>query len=90
MLGSRRRFDPYKTFNFRMLVGIGLTVIAGLAIGRKLRSESRYLNPGDYLPPKPDPPRPIEGVGTTTAGRVQSKVRPRRPKAAGGRRTTGK
>jgi hypothetical protein len=90
MLSNRRRFDPYKNFNFRMLVGIGLTVIAGLAIGKKLSSKSRYRNSQDYLPPDADMPRPIEGVATTTVGRVPAKIRPRRPTAAGGRRTTGK
>ena len=66
------RFDPYRSFKFRVAIGSVIAAIAGIGILKKLRGTGRtkYLDPKDYLPPEPTPPPPIGGVGTTTAGRV--------------------
>jgi hypothetical protein len=67
MTNNRRR-DPYENFNFRLLFGAAIAGIAALGIFRKFfsRAETRY--PGVYIEESPAGARPIEGVGTTTAG----------------------
>jgi hypothetical protein len=71
---NANRIDPYKNFKFRMAVGSVLAAVVGFGLLRKLVGfASREINPKDYLPPEPTPPPPIEGVGTTTAGRARSK-----------------
>jgi phage tail sheath protein FI len=49
-----------------MLVGIAAVTVA--AVARK------YLTPGVYVEEVPSSPRPIEGVGTSTAGRVSDEA----------------
>jgi len=75
MVNNRRR-DPYRNFNFLALVGAAVGGLAAIGIVRRLfaRAERRY--PGVYVEEKPAGPRPIAGVGTTTAGRAG---RPRKP-----------
>jgi len=76
LVTNKRRSDPYKIFNFRVLFASILAGAAALGIVKKLRGASA---------PKPvaDPRnRPIESVGTSTAGFVGTA-----PKAA--RKTRG-
>lgn len=68
MSSNGRRFDPYKVFNFRVAIGSALAAVAGLAILKRLR-RANSTSRRDYLPPDSGA-RPIEGVGTSTAGMV--------------------
>ena len=81
---NTNRIDPYKNFKFRMMVASALAAIAGLALVKKLLPavSARYLNPQDYVSEVPSGPRPIEGVGTSTAsGRTAAK--PKKPRPSG-------
>ena len=77
MVTNKRRSDPYKIFNFRVLFASILAGAAALGTVKKLRGASA---------PKPVETdrrnRPIESVGTSTAGFVGTA-----PKAA--RKTRG-
>lgn len=64
-----RRRDPFKNFNFRLLMGALLGGFAALGIVRKLLKAKRNP-PGVYIEEVPTGARPIEGVGTSTAGFV--------------------
>ena len=70
MARSSRR-DPYRNLNFRVLFG-AVGAVAAIALVRKLfrKVERRY--PGVYVEETPTGARPIEGVGTSTAGFVGS------------------
>jgi hypothetical protein len=88
-MANNKRRDPYRNFNFLTLVGGAVAGIAALGFVRKLfaRLERRY--PGVYVEEKPTGPRPIEGVGTSTAGRAGGPRKPaRRPTRQGPRATT--
>ena len=81
---NKRRSDPYKLFNFRVLFASILAGAAALGIVKKLRGAS---------PPNPvetgQRGRPIESVGTTTAafvGTAPKAARKTRGAPAGGRR----
>ena len=72
MANSRRR-DPYKTFNFRVLFSAMVGAVAAVGIVGKLLAR-RKRKPRDVsVEEVPAGPRPIEGVGTSTAGRASSK-----------------
>lgn len=68
-MARNSRRDPYKNFNFRVLFG-AVGAVAVIALARKLfrKVERRY--PGVYVEETPAGARPIEGVGTSTAGFV--------------------
>lgn len=79
---ARDRRDPYRKFKFRVLIG-GVALgglAAAVGIVRKLftRVERRY--PGVYVEEMPTGTRPIEGVGTSTAGFVGRTPRKRKPR----------
>jgi hypothetical protein len=79
MVRNSRR-DPYRNFNFRVLFG-AVGAVAAIALARKLfrKVERRY--PGVYIEETPSGARPIEGVGTSTAGFVGTapkRAKPRR------------
>lgn len=67
-MANGRRGDPYRNFNFLVLFSAAIGGIAALGIFRKFfaRAETRY--PGVYIEETPTGARPIEGVGTSTAG----------------------
>jgi hypothetical protein len=52
-----------------VLVGIGAVAVAVAA--KKKRRRSGYRSPGVYVEEVPEPPRPIQGVGTSTAAFVE-------------------
>jgi hypothetical protein len=68
-MARNSRRDPYRNFNFRVLFG-ALGAVAAIALARKLfrKVERRY--PGVYVEETSTGARPIEGVGTSTAGFV--------------------
>ena len=67
-MAINRRRDPYKNFNFRLLIGTAIGGIAALAIFRKFFARVETRPPGVYIEETPAGVRPIEGVGTSTAG----------------------
>jgi hypothetical protein len=67
MAGNRRR-DPYKAFNFLVPLGAAVSAVAAVAIFRRLFAKVEYRAPGVYVEETPTGVRPIEGVGTSTAG----------------------
>ena len=69
-MANNKRRDPYKNFNFLALVGAAVGGLAALGIVRKLFARVERRHPGVYVEEKPAGARPIEGVGTTTAGRA--------------------
>ena len=77
------RRDPYRNFNFRLLFGAAIAGVAALGIVRKLL-KAKWKPPGVYIEEVPTGPRPIEGVGTSTAGFVGTSPR----QAAKRRRTS--
>ena len=71
MVSNGRRHDPYKSFNFRLLPVATLAGLAVFGIVKRLfttrRKKDRSPAPVEEIPAGP---RPIEGVGTSTAGFV--------------------
>lgn len=67
-MATKRRRDPYKNFNFLVFAGAAIGGIAVIAILRRLFARSETLYPGVYIEETPAGARPIEGVGTSTAG----------------------
>ena len=65
-----RRDDPYK--NFKFAVAIAAISAVAVSIGRKLFAKVEFRPPGVYIEEVPTGARPIEGVGTSTAGFVGS------------------
>jgi len=71
MANNRKRFDPYKVFNFRVVIGAALAGVAGFAVVKKFLpgAAASKRKPKD-LPETSSGARPIEAVGTSTAGFV--------------------
>jgi len=69
-MARNRRSDPYKAFNFRVLFGAVVAGVAALGIFRRLFARLERRPPGVYIEETPAGARPIEGVGTSTAGFV--------------------
>ncbi len=67
-MAANGRRDPNKDFNFRLLFGAVIGGIAALGIFRKFFGRVETRPPGVYIEETPAGARPIEGVGTTTAG----------------------
>lgn len=67
---ANKRRDPYKNFNFRLLLGAFVGGVAAFGIFRKLFARVEHVPPGVYIDEIPTGARPIEGVGTSTAGFV--------------------
>lgn len=67
-MADGRRRDPYKNFNFLALLGAAIGAIAALGIFRKFFARGEIRHPGVYIEETPTGARPIEGVGTSTAG----------------------
>jgi hypothetical protein len=71
MAGNSRRTDPYRNFNFRVIFGAAIAGAAAIGLAGKL-----LLGRRKKKRPKPPPEeidtgaRPIEAVGTSTAGFV--------------------
>lgn len=86
MAANRKRFDPYKVFNFRVVIGAALAAVAGFAIVKKLLpgAVASKREPKDYLPETSSGARPIESVGTNTVGFVGTT--PETPKKGRARR----
>ena len=64
MAGERR--DPYKNFNFRNMFGaVALATLTGAIAARLMRSFKRGKGAAVDTPAGP---RPIEPIGTSTAG----------------------
>jgi hypothetical protein len=70
---NTNRIDPYKNYKFRMMVASALAAIAGLGLMKKLSGASTSKRKSTYQTPKPieEGSRPIEAVGTSTAGRAR-------------------
>ena len=69
-MARSRRGDPYKNFNFRLLFGAVIGGVAALGVVRRLLARLERRPPGVYIEETPAGARPIEGVGTSTAGFV--------------------
>lgn len=54
-----------------------ILVVAGV-VGAAVVVAKKYLSPGVYIEEVPSSPRPIEGVGTSTAARVSDD--PKKPR----------
>ena len=81
-MSRETRDDPYKNFKFAVaLVAVGAIAVR---IGRKLFAKAELVHPGVYVEEIPTGTRPIEGVGTSTAGSMDSKLG-RSSRRAGGR-----
>lgn len=71
---NNRRFDPYKGFRFRALFASALAGAAALGIVKKLLRGASASKPVE----SDTGARPIEGVGTSTAGFVGNAPKPAR------------
>ena len=72
-MSRETRDDPYKNFKFAVaLVAVGAVAVS---IGRKLFARAELVHPGVYVEEIPTGTRPIEGVGTSTAGSTDTKLR---------------
>lgn len=67
-MANKKRRDPYTNFNFLTAIGAVVGGIAALGLVRRLFGRVESRPPGVYVDEKPAGPRPIEGVGTSTAG----------------------
>lgn len=74
MTTNKRRFDPYKGFRFRVLFASVLAGAAALGIVKKLFRGASAPKPAE----SDTGARPIEGVGTSTAGFVGTAPKPAR------------
>ena len=93
MVSNRRRYDPYKSFNFRVLSAATLAGLGIFGILNKLLPKRRKKDRPPPIKEVPAGPRPIEGVGTSTVGLVGTApkaTRQARPTASRGRRGTRK
>jgi len=90
MVDGSRRKDPYRNFKFRVIFGAVVAGAAAVGLGAKL------LLSGRKKPRKPPAevesgPRPIEAVGTSTAGFVgAAPAKRRRPSTARPKRSPRK
>src|SRR5215216_3482643 len=80
MFGNRRRQDAYRNFNFRAMIGAVLAGFAAWGIVKKLIpgssiKSSRKSNSG--FNEIHSGSRPIEGVGTSTAGFIGTTPEPK-------------
>ena len=81
-MSRKTRDDPYKNFKFAVaLLAVGAIAVR---IGRKLFARAELVHPGVYVDEIPTGTRPIEGVGTSTAGSTDRKLS-RSSRRAGGR-----
>jgi hypothetical protein len=71
-MSRETRHDPYKNFKF----AVALVAVGAIAarIGRKRFTRAELLHPGVYVEEIPTGTRPIEGVGTSTAGSTDRKL----------------
>lgn len=69
---NRSRRDPHKNFNFLVMFSAVVGGVAALGIFRKMFARAEYRAPGVYVDEVSSGARPIEGVGTSTAGFVGS------------------
>src|SRR3954447_19150184 len=92
-MAGRQRFDPYKNFNFRAVLGAAVLGAAAIGLAGKLLLIGRKKKPQPKPPKEPvTGSRPIEGVGTSVAAfsrtaskppvrrRAAAKPRPRKPR----------
>jgi hypothetical protein len=71
MAGSSRRTDPYRNFNFRVIFGTAIAGAAAIGLASKFLLGRRKKRRKPPPPVEPDSgARPIEAVGTSTAGFV--------------------
>ena len=91
MVGNRQRFDPYKAFKFRVLAAAALAGVAAFGIVKRLGASASKRRKG-HARPRPveeidSGARPIEAVGTSTAGFVGTAPKPPRRTASRNRRS---
>jgi hypothetical protein len=80
MVSNRGRFNPYKIFKFRVVVGAALAAVAGFAVVKKLM-------PRAWASKRKTGARPIETVGTSTPAFVG--LAPKKRSAIPARRRKG-
>lgn len=83
---STKRRNPYKAFNFLVTFGAVIGGVAALGIFRKLFARAERRAPGVYIEEVPAGARPIEGVGTSTAGFVGASPKQKKREPARARR----
>ena len=94
-MAKRGRADPYKGFNFQVVIESVVVALAGFALVRKLMPAvaAKYRKPKDYVSEVPSGSRPIEGVGTSIATMPRSAPNPKKRRAASrpaSRKATGR
>jgi hypothetical protein len=84
-MADRRRNDPYRNFNLRMVFGAAIAAIAGFARVKKVMPgvSAKYRKPKDYVSEVPAGSRPIEAVGTSVAARRTAGKAKKRPASHG-------
>lgn len=79
MTGNRWRFDPYKNFPFRVVAAAALAGAAAFGITKTLLSGKRRKKK-PFIEETDTGARPIEAVGTSTAGFVGTAPESQPPK----------
>ena len=85
-MANNRRRDPFKNFNFLVTFGAVIGGVAAISFFRKLFARVEVRAPGVYIEEVPAGARPIEGVGTSTAGFVETSPKQTKRKPSRARR----
>lgn len=86
------RFDPYRAFKFKILAAAALAGVAAFGIVKRLSASASKRRKGRPSPTEEvaSGSRPIEAVGTSTAGLVGSARKPARRTPGRARRSSRK
>jgi hypothetical protein len=85
-MANRKRRDPSRNFNFLVTFGALAGGVASLALFRKLRRKAEVVPPGVNVEESATAVRPIEGVGTSTAGLAGRSLKRHKRRGSAGRR----
>lgn len=88
MADGPKRDDPYKNFNFGVVFGAAIAGVAAIGLAGKLLLRGRRKKPRKPPVETDTGARPIEAVGTSTAGLVGAAPTKRRRAAPAKRRAS--